>query len=50
MMQQLSFSPVENILTVLFAAAILDIFLYLLVRRLTEQATGISYGEPCKSL
>ena len=33
MMQQLSFSPVENILTVLFAAAILGYLLYLLVRR-----------------
>ena len=48
MMQQLSFSPVENILTVLFAAAILGYLLYLLV--LTEQATGISYGESRKSL
>lgn len=50
MMQQLSFSPVENILTVLFAAAILGYLLYLLVRSLRNQATGISYGEPCKSL
>ena len=30
MMQQLTFSPVENILTVLFAAAILGYLLYLL--------------------
>lgn len=37
MMQQLSFSPVENILTVLFAAAILGYLLYLLVRSLRNR-------------
>ena len=40
MMQQLSFSPVENILTVLFAAAILGYLLYLLVRSLRNRQRG----------
>ena len=40
MMQQLSFSPVENILTVLFAAAILGYLLYLLVRSLRNWQRG----------
>ena len=39
-MQQLSFSPVENILTVLFAAAILGYLLYLLVRSLRNRQRG----------
>lgn len=40
MMQQLSFSPVENILTVLFAAAILGYLLNLLVRSLRNRQRG----------
>ena len=40
MMQQLSFSPVENILTVLFAAAILGYLLNLLVRSLRNWQLG----------
>ena len=40
MMRQLSFSPVENILTVLFAAAILGYLLYLLVRSLRNRQRG----------
>lgn len=40
MMQQLSFSPVENILTVLFAAAILGYLLNLLVRSLRNRQWG----------
>ena len=39
-MQELSFSPVENILTVLFAAAILGYLLYLLVRSLRNRQRG----------
>ena len=40
MMQQLSFSPVENILTVLFAVAILGYLLCLLVRSLRNRQRG----------
>ena len=40
MMQQLSFSPVENILTVLFATAILGYLLNLLVRSLRNRQRG----------
>lgn len=50
MMQQLSFSPVENILTVLFAAAILGYLLYLLVRSLRNRQRGYHTVNRCKSL
>ena len=40
MMQQLTFSPVENILVVLFAVAILGYLLYLLVRSLRNRQRG----------
>ena len=50
MMQQLSFSPVEKHIDSPVRSGNSGISSVPSGAELTEQATGISYGEPCKSL